>query len=95
MALSLSEQIASIQDQVNRLKELLKEQEQGQKQQTFHITFEYKTNADAWPAVTTLDEARIREQILTRLCEVTEALEFDDQGEQFNLMTVARVATAP
>jgi hypothetical protein len=95
MALSLTQKIAAIEAQLEEVKEKLKEQEQGQKEQTFHITFEYKTNANAWPAIATLDEGRVQEQILTRLCEVTEALEFDDEGDQFNLMTVSEVTTAP
>lgn len=94
MALSLSEQIASIQDQVNRLKELLKEQEQEQKQHVFHITFEYKTNDDAWPSGE-VDEDSVREQILDNLRGVTDELQFGEYDEKFNLMTVSEVTTAP
>jgi hypothetical protein len=96
MSLSISQQIAALEAQLEKVKDQLKEQEheQGQKEQVFHITFEYKTNANAWPATSTLDERRVREQILHRIEDVTRDLEFDDQGEQFSLMTVARVATA-
>lgn len=93
MALSLLQQIASIENQLAKLKDQLQEQNSPDKEQTFHITFEYKTRGTAWPSCERVDEEQVRDQIKDHLADITVELLFDEPGEQFNLLTVRELST--
>jgi predicted kinase len=94
MALTIQQQIASIENQLARLKDQL-EQNNPNKEQTFHITFEYKTRGTSWPQGERVDEEQVRDQINDRLADITVELQFDEPGEQFNLLTVRELSTPP
>jgi hypothetical protein len=93
MALSIQQQIASIENQLARLKDQFQEQNSPDKEQTFHIMFEYKTRRTAWPQFDSIDEEQVRDWIKDRLEDITAELQFDDSGEQFNLLTVRELST--
>lgn len=93
MALSLLQQIASIENQLAKLKDQLKDQYNPYEEQTFHITFEYKTRGAAWPSGERVDEEQVREQIQDQLANVIVELQFDEPGEQFNLLMVRELST--
>ncbi len=70
MALTVSQRIASIENQLAQLKELIKEQEQ---KKSFLITFEYKTTKEFWGGVEPTEEL-IHNILNMRMKEISEAM---------------------
>ena len=70
MTLTVSQRIASIENQLAQLKELIKEQEQ---KKSFLITFEYNTTKEFWGDVEPTEEI-IHNILNMRLKEISEAM---------------------
>ena len=71
MALTVSQRIASIENQLAQLKELIKEQENSPKR--FSITFVYNTQAKLWDGVEPT-EGLIHSILQSRLEKISEAM---------------------
>jgi hypothetical protein len=96
MALTIRQQIASIENQLAILKDRLDEEENGQeyKERTFNITFKYVTTNNHWvDQDIRLDAETIYNRLEADIEKLANLLSFADLGEKFDLVSVVEPAT--